>query len=217
MLAEPIFLCAVNTVGSDSSRIIEMLKNLSHRGRLITIDITDCRNGRSHRLIRLFTSLFEESRPVPIYLVGFGTHCTTVLTATSIPSYLLPPTNGGALEDIICGRIDSADAPVPTKPWLAGIVLIAPPIDIYRLDNLNSARRCSFLIVVSSKHRTEANAFRNALIAARRQPPTDYNVIGDSSMVGCHGVLVKTPRECDLRMLVIGGSDHMLRMNPLAL
>lgn len=225
MLDEPIFLCVVDKAASNGSRITEMLRSISKLGRLTTINITDCRNVQIRRLIRSFTSLTEESRPAPIYLVGFGVHCTAVLTATITSPYLVPPSNGGALEDIICGRLSSTEAPAPSKPWLAGIVLIAPPKEIYGLDYLGSgsdgggldiaARRCSFLLVVSSKHQAEANAFREALISARRRP-TPASVHGGSA-AAFRGMEFKSPCEFDLRMLVIGGSDHLLRMHPATL
>lgn len=142
-----------------------------------------------------------------------------MLIAAATSPYLLPPSNGGALEEIICGRLTSSDAPIPTRPWLAGLVLIAPPKATYHLDNLRSgldniARRCSLLLIISSKHQAEANAFREALIAARRRSTT---ASAHGSVSGFRGMDWKAPCEFDLRMLVIGGADHLLRMHPATL
>ncbi|VDD76463.1 unnamed protein product [Mesocestoides corti] len=208
---EPIFLCVVDKVQASGSRIDKMLKNLSQLGRVIVESDVGATNVQIRRLVRRFLSLTENTRATPIYLVGFGSCCDVLLTAAATSPQLLPPSNGGALEDIICGRLASLDAPPPLKPWLAGLILIAPPPTTYRFDELGSldsvVRRCSLLLVISSKYQKEATAFREALIAARKR-----------SMVYGVGVFRgndwKPPCEFDLRMLVIGGSDHLLRMHP---
>ncbi|VDM34022.1 unnamed protein product [Hydatigera taeniaeformis] len=219
IMDEPVFVCVIAKGYTKSSRIGRMLKSLSQLGRLMVISMNGTTSVQIRRLIRHFVSLTEDPRPIPIYLVGFGKHCDIVLTAAVTSPYLLPPSNGGALEEIICGRLTSSDAPIPTRPWLAGLVLIAPPKGTYRLGNLsagldNIARRCSLLLVISSKHEVDGNAFREALIAARRRS-TAASVHGGVS--GLRGMDWKAPCEFDLRMLVIGGADHLLRMHPATL
>ncbi|VDK41231.1 unnamed protein product [Taenia asiatica] len=219
IMDEPVFMCVIAKGYTKGSRITKMLKNLSQLGRLVVVPMSGSTSIQIRRLIRQFVSLTEDPRPIPIYLVGFGKHCEIVLTAAVTSPYLLPPSNGGALEDIICGRLTSSDAPIPTRPWLAGLVLIAPPKATYHQDNLcggldNIARRCSLLLVISSKYQAEGNAFREALIAARRRS-TSASAYGGVS--GLRGMDWKAPCEFDLRMLVIGGADHLLRMHPATL
>ncbi|EUB61629.1 hypothetical protein EGR_03443 [Echinococcus granulosus] len=219
IMDEPVFMCVITKVYTKGYRISKMLKNLSQLGRLMIVPMSGTNNIQIRRLIRHFVSLTEDPRPIPIYIIGFGEHCGIVLTAAITSPYLLPSSNGGALEEIICGRLTSSDAPIPVKPWLAGLVLIAPPKSIYHLGDLcggldNIARRCSLLLVISSKHQAEANAFRETLIAARRRSTT---ASAHGSVSGFRGMDWKVPCEFDLRMLVIGGVDHLLRMHPATL
>ncbi|KAL5111694.1 hypothetical protein TcWFU_003086 [Taenia crassiceps] len=219
IMDEPVFVCVIAKGYAKGSRIAKILKNLSQLGRLMTVSMSGTTSVQIRRLIRHFVSLTEDSRPIPIYMVGFGKHCDIVLAAAVTSPYLLPPSNGGALEEIICGRLTSSDAPIPSRPWLAGLVLIAPPKAIYHLDHPcggidNIARRCSLLLVISSKHQTEANAFREALIAARRRSTT---APAHGGVSGFRGMDWKAPCEFDLRMLVIGGADHLLRMHSATL
>ncbi len=205
-------------------------------------------------------------RPTPIFFVGFGTSCEVVLRAATLMSPLLCPT-AVALEDLLCGRaIDSQ--PAAPKPWLAGLVLIAPPpvsllsrySDNSSRDDIdedgggdggvgnngsgssgdqkkvkrsslavaNALRRCSLLVAVGDRWRTEARAFRETVIKARRRAlMTSADAVSAGGRLG--GVVSavglpapgegdkRKPVEYDLRLLLIGGADHLLRMHPTTL
>lgn len=151
-----------------------------------------------------------ESRPGPFYLIGFGALCSAVLAAATNSNFITS-SEEVYLNDIICGRLKTDDTPIPTKSWLAAVVLIAPPRDTFLLDlpYLDKlACHFSVLVVVSARYRKEANTFRETLIKARNQAVQKI-----PSTTGLRG----TPCVFDLRMLVIGGADYLLRMHPATL
>lgn len=144
---------------------------------------------------------------MPVYLIGFGATCSAVLCAATDET-CVRSSEDTRLHDIICGRAKTEETSAPTRSWLAAVVLIAPSRDAFVPENIPHFEQIpthfSLLVVVGARFRKEAITFRETFIRTRQQ-----------AVLGHNGTA--TPFVSDLRMLIIGGADYLLRMHPAAL
>nr|CDS25903.1 hypothetical protein HmN_000624200 [Hymenolepis microstoma] len=203
------FICVLPKNAIKSSRLKVLLRSLSKLGHLVSMTMAVDDNPAFHvrRIGKSFRSLLNDSRSMPIYLIGFGATCSAVLCAATDET-CVRSSEDTRLHDIICGRSKTEEVSAPTRPWLAAVVLIAPPQDAFLPENIPHFEQIpthfSLLMVVGARFRKEANIFRETFIRTRQQTALGHNP-------------TTTPFVSDLRMLIIGGADNLLRMHPATL
>ncbi|VDL34703.1 unnamed protein product [Hymenolepis diminuta] len=203
------FICVLPKNAIKSSRLKILLRNLSKLGHLVSMTMAVDDNPAFHvrRIGKSFRSLLNDSRSMPVYLIGFGATCSAVLCAATDET-CVRSSEDTRLHDIICGRAKTEETSAPTRSWLAAVVLIAPSRDAFVPENIPHFEQIpthfSLLVVVGARFRKEASTFRETFIRTRQQ-----------AVLGHNGTA--TPFVSDLRMLIIGGADYLLRMHPAAL
>ncbi|VDN96523.1 unnamed protein product [Rodentolepis nana] len=203
------FICVLPKNAIKSSRLKILLRSLSKLGHLVSMTMAVDDNPAFHvrRIGKSFRSLLNDSRSMPIYLIGFGATCSAVLCAATDET-CVRSSEDIRLHDIICGRSKTDEVSAPTRPWLAALILIAPPQDAFLPENIPHFEQIpthfSLLVVVGARFRKEANTFRETFIRTRQQTALGHNTTA-------------TPFVSDLRMLIIGGADSLLRMHPATL